>query len=114
MGAGPRGVGLTCFYHARQSVAEAGGLGGKYFHVVVHPAEQVGHQDGVNVGAHEGLQGWAGNWGESAFQSHGTGQKWAHSCRDSAYSAGFQPPRITPQGWGLGPNLTPSALRCVS
>lgn len=54
-------VSLTCFHHAGQSVAEARGLGSEYLHVVVHSAEQVCDDDGVNVSSHERLQGRASN-----------------------------------------------------
>lgn len=54
-------VSLTCFHHAGQSVAETRGLGSEYFHIVVHSAEQVCDEDGVNVRSHERFQGRAGN-----------------------------------------------------
>lgn len=36
-------------------------MGGKYFHVVVHAAEEVGDENGVNVSSHESFQCRAGN-----------------------------------------------------
>lgn len=56
-----RDVSLTGFHRAGQRVAEARDLGGKYFHAVVHAAEQVGDENGVDVSSHEGLQCGAGN-----------------------------------------------------
>lgn len=52
---------LTGFHEASQSVAEACGLGSEYLHVVVHSTEEIGDDNGVNVGAHERLQSLTGN-----------------------------------------------------
>lgn len=61
MGLRQQGMGLTCFHHACQGIAEARGLGGKYLHIVVHSAEEVCDENGVNIRSHERFQGWASN-----------------------------------------------------
>ena len=63
-------IGLTCFHHACQGVAEAWGLGSKDLHVVVHSAEEVRDKNGVNVSSHKRLQGWASNWKERVYSSY--------------------------------------------
>lgn len=88
---------LTGFHEASQSIAEACCLGSKDLHVIVHPTEEIGDDNGVNVGAHERLQSLTRNWKRQSIHS-------SHDTRASSERT-TQPTLDSCPGWPSKPTM---------